>query len=318
MVLPKKHIAIVTFHEDFHARLIKAYLNQNRSANCSLIFTDRIGGTNAISWSQDVNEEEATVRDAEGRPVPLNTLDLIWWRRIKKRQRSSNAHTDEGKRAFIDSSCWSSLSGLLMTSFKGRWISDPIYTERAENKLLQLQVAKAAGFNVPKTLVSQDPRTIKRFYASCSEGVIAKPLVTTSQAAIFTKLLEKRHLRLTNEIQTCPTIFQEFIPGCIHLRVNRFGKDTHAFRIKTAEMDWRQDMNKACIEPVELDSRMKRQIGAVCRELRLAMGVFDFKLTPKGTPVWLEVNPQGQFLFLEGMTGVPLGSHFAEFLWQQA
>ncbi|MFE6052518.1 hypothetical protein ACFQ6N_17330 [Kitasatospora sp. NPDC056446] len=40
----------------------------------------------------------------------------------------------------------------------------------------------------------------------------------------------------------------------------------------------------------------------------------DLKLTPEGQPVWLEVNPQGQFLFLEPLTGMPLTEHFADFL----
>jgi hypothetical protein len=37
-------------------------------------------------------------------------------------------------------------------------------------------------------------------------------------------------------------------------------------------------------------------------------------LTPAGELVWLEVNPQGQFLFLQGITGMPLAEHFADFL----
>jgi hypothetical protein len=44
------------------------------------------------------------------------------------------------------------------------------------------------------------------------------------------------------------------------------------------------------------------------------MGVFDVKLRPDGEPVFLEVNPQGQFLFVEGMSDMPLGEAFAEFV----
>jgi hypothetical protein len=38
------------------------------------------------------------------------------------------------------------------------------------------------------------------------------------------------------------------------------------------------------------------------------------KIDPDGTPVWLEVNPQGQFLFLEPLAGLPLSTAFASFL----
>jgi hypothetical protein len=47
------------------------------------------------------------------------------------------------------------------------------------------------------------------------------------------------------------------------------------------------------------------------------MGIVDMKLAPDGEPVWLEVNPQGQFLFLEGLCGMPLTEIFADFLIRQ-
>lgn len=46
----------------------------------------------------------------------------------------------------------------------------------------------------------------------------------------------------------------------------------------------------------------------------MAMGMIDLKITPDGEPVWLEVNPQGQFLFLDALTGLELGKRFAEYL----
>ena len=48
------------------------------------------------------------------------------------------------------------------------------------------------------------------------------------------------------------------------------------------------------------------------------MGVFDLKLTQDAEPIWIEINPQGQFLFAEGLSGLDLTSAFAEFLYQEA
>jgi hypothetical protein len=55
----------------------------------------------------------------------------------------------------------------------------------------------------------------------------------------------------------------------------------------------------------------------VLYELNLRMGVFDLKLNDP-TPVWLELNPQGQFLFAEGLTGLPLNVEIARFLRHEA
>ena len=44
------------------------------------------------------------------------------------------------------------------------------------------------------------------------------------------------------------------------------------------------------------------------------MGVVDLKLNEVGVPVWLEINPQGQFLFSEALSGVDLTQQLASFL----
>ena len=56
----------------------------------------------------------------------------------------------------------------------------------------------------------------------------------------------------------------------------------------------------------------------VLRRLNLKMGIMDLKLDEHGTPVWLEINQQGQFLFVEGISGLKLASAFAEFLYDEA
>jgi hypothetical protein len=48
------------------------------------------------------------------------------------------------------------------------------------------------------------------------------------------------------------------------------------------------------------------------------MGVFDLKMDPLGLPVFLELNPQGQFLFVEGLTGMDLIGPFSAFLRGEA
>jgi len=48
------------------------------------------------------------------------------------------------------------------------------------------------------------------------------------------------------------------------------------------------------------------------------MGIFDVKLTDEDEPVFLEVNFQGQFLFIEGLCGIPLADRFAAFLVEKA
>lgn len=91
----------------------------------------------------------------------------------------------------------------------------------------------------------------------------------------------------------------------------------YAALIATTALDWRPDLNVP-ISPWPVPDGIRRRVGTVLRQLGLRMGIVDLKLTPEGEPVWLEVNPQGQFLFLEPLTGEPLTEHFADFLLSAA
>jgi hypothetical protein len=49
-------------------------------------------------------------------------------------------------------------------------------------------------------------------------------------------------------------------------------------------------------------------------DLGLVYGAFDFVIGPDGTWIFLEVNPGGQFRFVEYRAGVPLTAALADLL----
>jgi D-alanine-D-alanine ligase-like ATP-grasp enzyme len=54
------------------------------------------------------------------------------------------------------------------------------------------------------------------------------------------------------------------------------------------------------------------------RDLGLVYGAFDFVITPEAEWIFLEVNPGGQFGFLEDSTDAPLTATLADLLAQEA
>ena len=52
--------------------------------------------------------------------------------------------------------------------------------------------------------------------------------------------------------------------------------------------------------------------------LGLVYGAIDMRLTPNGEYVFLEVNPAGQWLFIEQATGQPISAAIAEALIARA
>ncbi len=97
------------------------------------------------------------------------------------------------------------------------------------------------------------------------------------------------------------------------MRLVCFGKSAYAAIIETDELDWRPNLSVP-VYAVDVPEYVRLKALEVLNDLDLQMGIFDLKETPQGEWVWLEVNPQGQFLFLEPLTKLPLTAIFADFL----
>jgi glutathione synthase/RimK-type ligase-like ATP-grasp enzyme len=243
---------------------------------------------------------------------PIDAVTAIWWRRPFASQVSTSLLSENDKR-FIDEQCRAAYWGSLNALFRGKWISEPGATLRASNKIFQLSVARASGFRVPNTLISQCRSEVISFYDLCRQMVIVKSLVAPETPMLFTRPLSDPRLMDDGNFSICPTIYQEMIPGRRHLRLNCFGKTSIGVIIESDDLDWRSNMNVP-VYPYMVPDDVLEKSALILQTLGLEMGIFDLKETPEGEWVWLEVNPQGQFLFLEPITNLPLSECFADFL----
>ena len=311
-------IAIVTFADDLHALVIQDRLRSVRETRCAIIEADQLANhADALSWRAPADEPSFTVSTRDRELLDVASLDAIWFRRWNHPQRNIPPLADPAQVEVVHRSCSTTLLGGLLTSFHGAWVSTPEATRRAENKLVQLRAAQAAGFVVPRTLISQDPLTIRAFCAALPSPAVIKTVHGTPRSQLFSLRVTDDHLSDDDALRMCPTIFQEYVPGHRHLRVLCCGRRSYAVQIETERLDWRLDLDTP-MSPVRLEAAVERQLGDVLERLGLRMGVADLKITPAGDPVWLELNPQGQFLFLEGLTGLDLTGAFSDFLREEA
>ncbi|HEU4332444.1 MAG TPA: hypothetical protein VFR40_15115 [Lapillicoccus sp.] len=304
-------MAIVTLAGDLHAYVIRQRLLENHGIDVAIVAADRLAAAGGISWHNE-GDHAVTLPTEEGGRVDVGALDLLWWRRAHGRPTVPDSVTDPAMSKLVVKDNRSALRGLFLSSFHGTWISDPYATERAQNKLLQLTVAREVGLTVPRTLVSSDPDTIRAFAREQGGQVIAKTLTGLLGTSLEAGRVRVESLVDDEEMSLSATIYQEEVPGTDHLRVMVFGNDVHVARISSRELDWRL-ANDMTVEPLEAEPMLTGQLRAVVERLGLRMGVFDLKVRPDGRVVFLEVNPQGQFLFVEGMSDMPLGDAFARF-----
>lgn len=258
------------------------------------------------------------MRDDDGQSVVVHEIDLVWWRRLTGTPALPIGLTSDATK-LVANDCQAALLGALMTAFRGMWISPPEATRLAQNKLVQLHEAQAAGLRIPRTLVSQDPEQVRAFHEELgiNPGVIVKPVHGAQDVPIMTGLVDRQMLT-EQAITVSPAIYQEYIPGRLHLRVCCFGEKVVTALLESDALDWRYPLH-ATVTPFELDSGIAAMVLDVLKRLGLRMGIVDMKIGVDGIPVWLEVNPQGQFLFLEGMSdSMPLSRIFCDFLVEEA
>jgi biotin carboxylase len=88
-------------------------------------------------------------------------------------------------------------------------------------------------------------------------------------------------------------------------------------------IDWREaqwkprgESSDLKLEPVTLPRAVRSACRRLIRSLGLAYGAIDLIVTPQGEYVFLEVNPSGQFLWIDYEVGLPLLDAMSEMLIQ--
>lgn len=312
-----KQIAIVTIANDLHGPVIQQAIQANNQAICHLVDVDCICDNSPLTWSNSKSANiTSTVPSRSGVAVEVGNLDLIWWRRTNYPQRLPSDVVDEFQIDLINNDSQASLFGLLKNEFKGVWINDPMATRMAENKLIQLRAAELAGFQVPQTLISNDPEVVNSFCMMLDYQVVVKPVRGTQKYHLFTRKLRAEHLEYDDSVRLSPAMYQQYIPGSSHIRAHCFGDKIYAVAIESADLDWREDLDVP-FDFVKLSEQAESRLRDALAILGLRMGIVDLKMNGS-EPVWLEINPQGQFLFAEGLSGFDLTGAFVDFLLSEA
>lgn len=173
-------------------------------------------------------------------------------------------------------------------------------------------MAKSLGLAVPDTLVSNDYEQVADF-ASRWGRILVKHFLPhywghtasgrmTSVAPSVISDLAKINRR---SIEICPAIYQEVVDKAYEIRVTVIGDRIFPAKIESrkgeAFLDWRQEFSNSdmLMSSMTLDTATERSIRCLMNALDLHYGCLDFAVDLQGRPVFLEVNPGGQFLFVE-------------------
>eukprot|EP00300_Choanocystis_sp_HF-7_P012483 c17909_g1_i5.p1 GENE.c17909_g1_i5~~c17909_g1_i5.p1 ORF type:complete len:367 (-),score=-22.87 c17909_g1_i5:720-1820(-) len=323
-----KHILIPTHPRDEHAIDVMHALYK-KGHRCDLLYTaDYPSKLNcSIRYEGKVISWQAQGDDCDFIDDPY---DVVWYRRPWKPVLSEDLHEDD--REIASREVMAFYQGMwFVISPTARWVNPYLAAKNASSKILQLQLASRIGFSIPPTLISNDPSAIKQFIMSRPKGeVIYKsftPNFWTEEQYLFstyTSVVQVDDLPSASVLQSVPAIFQTKIAKAFELRVTYFNNFHIAVKINSqqyvqGQLDWRKiPVHELQVTEFVLPPKIDAYCQRLMKALGLVFGCFDFIVTPQGEYYFLEINEQGQFLWIESINPeILLLDIFTNFLLNQ-
>ncbi|WP_016951343.1 hypothetical protein [Anabaena sp. PCC 7108] len=235
----------------------------------------------------------------------------ILYRRLTHIPINSNFQDKDEKLAIEQ---WNSfnkgIASILDDSF---WVSHPHFIQRASNKPFQLQVAKSLGLKIPKTIITNDIKNIMQNIPPSS--ICVKTLeqsfwsIENGVQGIYTNRVSS-DLLTDDNVKPIPAIWQEYIEKLYEVRVTVVGNKLFTCKIDNqvsskAKVDWRRyDFKNVPHLSHSLPDEIEVKILELMKVFSLRYAAIDFAVDMNGNYIFLEINPTGQWMWIEELTGL--------------
>jgi glutathione synthase/RimK-type ligase-like ATP-grasp enzyme len=267
------------------------------------------------------------------RKLPFEEVGVVWNRRVHEPEASNELDREPDLRDWVlQETKWAFNTAITM--FDCPIVNPWEINERMKfNKLIQMKTAAEVGLEVPETLVTDELDRINEFWGEVKGEVIMKKirkgLITLSDGrrALF------HTSRIPPEAQT-PVSLQRmrFAPSLLQAHIAKkydirsivvgdrvFSVAIHSQGVPEGVVDYRNAAMMGRLrdmphEIIDLGSEMNKKIIEFSRRFSLTFGALDFIETPDGRLIFLEDNPNGQWAWLEHLTGAPIAKAIAELL----
>ena len=257
--------------------------------------------------------------ESEGRKIPGNEIKSVWNSDALK----INTHEKilEEAKMFVRGE-WTEGILSLWNSIDALWVNHPAVIGSVSNRLKQLDFAKKIGLPTPKTLITNDPEQLGKFFEECNGEIIAKTLNSSSGLPggkmIFTTKITQKDLENSDLLRQSPCVFQEYIPKKTEFRVTMIGKKIHAVEIHSqnspkTKHDWRQydDFQKTPYVYTDLPAKISHKLQQIMKDMKLEFGGCDLIRTRDDDYVFLEINPNGRWWWIQELTRVNMAKDIA-------
>jgi len=256
----------------------------------------------------------------------LSDCDAIWYRKPVLLG-ANDLPVDELYRDFTFSAYQKTIHALYSLLQDKVWVSDYWAILRGSNKLRQAEIAHSLGLNVPRTIATSSAVKAKSFILSLG-SVVTKMMGTQhiydgkTSSVFYTAAIDAADVDSIDLDGLCvaPAIFQERIHKAYDVRLTIVGDqafpcEIHQNGAYAGAVDWRIgifDETALSYVPHQMPDCIIASCKQMLAQMNLKYGAFDFIVDDRGEYWFVEVNPNGQWAFVEMETGLEISKAFVD------
>lgn len=313
-------VLIITNTTDFTSDYIVHSLDAI-NADYYRLNTDEIGSTIFLTF--DFDQDKYAIFDRpKAQTIDILSFTSVYFRRPDLPSFQDTTLTND-ERQFMILEVRQTLEGLYKILKNAYWISDIDAIRKAENKIYQQLIAKEIGFKAPAGIVTNQPEEFLRFVEKNNNDCIVKPIYSgqigwpETKQVVFTSKLDG--MPSNQQVEACPTYIQKRIEKKYDIRVTVVEDKIFAARIHSqsnpqTQTDWREGDNLLEHEIIAIPDTLANQCRQLLKQLNLRFGAIDFIETQDNQFIFLEINPNGQWAWIQIQTGMPISDAIAQSL----
>lgn len=311
----KKNIVIIAHHTDVHAKAVAREIALIGN-NSIIIDTSEFPQFLSLSNKFSNDKHSCLLKISEGLEIDFHKVHSIWWRRPQKYTIDENTK-HPSVRNFVYTECIQAFKGTMISlNSRIKFLNPIVNGEEASFKLYQLSLAKDIGLKIPNTIITNNPQEALKFIDENNNDCIYKPFNGVNFGPWETRPLKAIDVEEIDKIKECPFILQQHIHGDFDVRVTIVGEEIFTAKLLFKEGKHPVD-SRSDIVPVmdhTLDDRTTKQLLLLMKKLGLFYGAIDLRYSNDNGYTFFEINPEGQYLWIEIETGLPISKSIANFL----
>ena len=318
-----KTVLILTNKDDITVDFVVRELKE-RKINYYRLNTEDIPAIVSINF--DINNNEYKLLDRM-KNIEINLLDFdsVYFRRPSISDMSHIEEVNDSEMYYLKSELTFVLEGIYKVLRDKYWLNNVYDIREAENKIYQLEIAKNMGFNIPRAVISNDIAALRTVKNTHGDDLIIKPIKSgnikcgDTGKAIFTTKISEEQFEDVDRIESFPIFIESNIHKKVDLRCTVVGDDVFAAEIHSqvedeSKIDWRRGKQILKHKEHTLPSHIKKMCIELTQKLNLNYSAIDMILDENNEYIFLEINPNGQWAWIENRLQFPISKKIVDLL----